>query len=83
MFLCVLSCIQLFATSWTIAHQATLSMEFSRQEGLPFLLQGIFPTKGLNPHPLCLLHWQADSLSRVPPGKSLPHKIYNHLLYTP
>ena len=27
------------------------------------LLQGIFPTEGLNPHLLCLLHWQAGSLS--------------------
>ena len=27
--------------------------------GCQFLLQGIFPTQGLNPH---LLHWQADSL---------------------
>ena len=27
-----LSCDQLFATPWTIAHQAPLSMEFSRQE---------------------------------------------------
>ena len=26
-----------------------------------FLLQGIFPTQGLNLCPLCLLHWQADS----------------------
>ena len=34
-----LSCVQLFATPWTVAHQAPLSMEFSRQEywsGLPF-----------------------------------------------
>ena len=34
-----LSCVQLFATPWTTAHQAPLSMEFSRQEywnGLPF-----------------------------------------------
>ena len=31
-----------------------------------FLLQGIFPTKGLSPH---LLHWQADSLLQVPPGE--------------
>ena len=29
--------------------------------GLPFLLQGIFLTHGLNQHPLCLLHWQVDS----------------------
>ena len=26
-----------------------------------FLLQGIVLTQGLNPHFLCLLHWQADS----------------------
>ena len=34
-----LSCVQLFATLWTVAHQAPLSMGFSRQEywsGLPF-----------------------------------------------
>jgi len=36
---CVLSCVQLFATPWTVAHQAPLFMEFPRQEyyrGLPF-----------------------------------------------
>ena len=32
--------------------------------GCHFLLLGIFPTQGLN---LCLLHWQADSLSQGPP----------------
>ena len=50
----------------------SLSMGFSRQEywsGLPSLLQGIFPTQGLNPHLLCLLHQQAGSLSLAPPGK--------------
>ena len=26
------SCVQLFATLWTIVHQAPLTMEFSRQE---------------------------------------------------
>ena len=30
--------------------------------GCHALLQGIFPTQGLNPCLLCLLHWQADSL---------------------
>ena len=38
-------------TPWTVAHQAPQSMGFSRQEywsGLPFLLQGIFSTQGLN-----------------------------------
>ena len=32
-------------------------------------LQGIFPTEGSNLHLLSLLHWQADSLPLVPPGK--------------
>ena len=27
-----------------------------------FLLQGVFPTQGLNLHLLCLLYWQTDSL---------------------
>ena len=34
-----LSCVQFFMTPWTVAHQATLSMGFSRQQywtGLPF-----------------------------------------------
>ena len=30
--------------------------------GCCFLLQGIFPSQGSNPHLLQLLHWQADSL---------------------
>ena len=35
----LLNCAQLFVTPWTVAHQAPLSMEFSRQKymsGLPF-----------------------------------------------
>ena len=31
--------------------------------GCHALLQGIILTQGSNPHLLCLLHWQADSLS--------------------
>ena len=34
-----------------------------------FLLQGIFPTQGLNPSLLHLLHWQVDSLPLAIPGK--------------
>ena len=48
----------LFATPWTAAHQAPLSMEFSRQEhwrGLPFPSPGIFLMQGLNPSLLRLL----------------------------
>ena len=32
MCVCVLGCGQLFATPWAVAHKASLSMEFSRQE---------------------------------------------------
>ena len=35
------------------------------------LLQGIFPTQGLNPGLLCILHWQVGSLPVVPPGKPM------------
>ena len=38
-------------------------------EGCHFLLQGIFLTQELNPHLLCLLHWQMGSLPAEPPGK--------------
>ena len=31
--------------------------------GSPALLQGLFPTQGLNLHLLCLLHWQVGSLA--------------------
>ena len=56
--LCSLSHVQLFATPWTVACQAPLSMEFSRQgdwSGCVFLLQGILLTQGSNLYLLCLL----------------------------
>ena len=37
--------------------------------GCHFHLQGIFPTQGLNPCLLHLMHWQVGSLPLVPPGK--------------
>ena len=43
---------QLFATPWTVACQAPLSMEFSRQEywsGLPFPSPGDLPDPGIEP----------------------------------
>ena len=61
----MLSCVRLFVTPWTIAHQALLSMAFSSQEywsGLQCPPQGIFQTQRWNPRLLCLLHWQAGSL---------------------
>ena len=40
--------------------------------GSHFLLQGIFPTQGLN---LCLLHWQADSLPLSRQGSPVPCSV--------
>ena len=43
---------RLFATSWTVAYQAPLSMGFSRQEywsGLPFPSPGDLPNPGIKP----------------------------------
>ena len=59
---------------WTVASQAPLSMELSRQEywsGLPFPSSGDLPNPGIKPMSLCLLYWQVDSLPLVPPGKPL------------
>ena len=49
---CMLSHVQLYATPRTVAHQAPLSMGFSRQEywsGLPFPSPGDLPTSGTEP----------------------------------
>ena len=49
---CVRSVVWLFATPWTVAHQAPLSMGFSRQEygsGLPFPPPGNLPNPGTEP----------------------------------
>ena len=48
----LLSCVQLFATLWTVAHQAPLSMEFPRQaclSGLPFPPPSDLPNLGIEP----------------------------------
>ena len=82
-FLCVCSvthsCLTLCDPLDCVTHQAPLSMEFSRRDagvGSNFLLQGIFPTQGSNPHLLHLLHWQAGSLPLVPTGKRLYICLY-------
>ena len=48
----LLSRVQFFETAWTVAHQAPLSMGFSRQEywsGLPFPTPGDLPDPGIKP----------------------------------
>ena len=54
-----------FAIPWTVAHQAPLSMGFSRQEHwsvLPFPSPGDLPDPGIEHSDPGLLHWQEDSL---------------------
>ena len=63
-----LSCVQLFATPWTVAHQAPPSMEFSRQEywyGLSFPSPGDLPDPRIKAGSPGL---QADVLPFEPPG---------------
>ena len=60
-----LSHVRLFATPWTAACQAPLSMGCSRQEywsGLPFSLPVHLTDARMETSSLCLLHPQADSL---------------------
>ena len=71
-----LSRVRLFATPWTVAHQAPLSMGFSRQEywsGLPFPSPGDLPSPGIEPRSPAL---QADALTSVPPGKPSGNKKF-------
>ena len=68
---CVLSCSaesDSSLTPWTVACQAPVSMEFSKQDywsGLlfPIPTPGDLPDPGIEPRLLILLHWQVDSLS--------------------
>ena len=66
----MLSRVSLFMTSWTVAHQAPLFMEFSRQEywsGFPFPPPGDLPDPGIEPvYPELV----GRLLSTVTPGKS-------------
>ena len=75
-YACVLSCfscVWLSAMLWTEAHQVPRSMYSPGKNtgaGCHALLQEIFSTQWLNPHLLCLLHWQVGSFPLAPPGKS-------------
>ena len=71
----MLSCfsrVQLLATLWSIAHQAPLSMGFSKQEhwyGLPFPTSEDLPDPANRPAPLTSPELVVSSLPLVPPGK--------------
>ena len=77
----LLSCARLFATLWTVAYKAPLSMEFSRQEywsGLPFPSPGDLPDPGIEPRSPTL--W-ADALPSEPQGSHIEFMmLFNHLI---
>ena len=63
------------ATPWSVACQAPLPMEFSRQEhwsGLPFPTPGDLPNPGIKPGYPAL---QADSLRSELPGKRILYVV--------
>ena len=74
--------VQLFATLWTVAREAPLSMGFSRQEcwsGLPFPSPGIFPTQGSTPISYISCPGRLGSSPLVPPGKIPPLLAHSSL----
>ena len=75
-----------FMTPWTVAHQASLSMKFSRQEywsGLPFSSPGALSDPGIKPVSLALA---GRFFTTAPPHKlsSNPdaYFYYNALMYS-
>ena len=81
MLLLLFSCVQLFGTPQTVAHQAPLSMGFPKQEhwtGCHFLLQGIFLTQGLNLSLKHLLRWLAGGIFTTEPPRK-PCERFDHI----
>ena len=74
------SLVWLFATPWTVAHQAPLFMGFPRQEywsGSPFPSSEDFPNPGIEPVSLALA---GGFFTAEPPGKPLLLNIF-HMKY--
>ena len=88
-YICVCVCVCVYYTHvffvyvWTVAHQAPMSMEFSRQEywsGKPFPSPGDLPNPGTEPGSPTL---QADSLPSEPPGKPCVCVYYIFFIHLP
>ena len=70
--MCMLSCVQHFATPWTAAHQAPLPMEFSMQEywsGLPFPPPRDLLNPGIEPMSPASPAASGRFFTSEPPGK--------------
>ena len=84
---CALSRVRPFATPWTVAHQAPLSMELSRQEywsGLPLPSPWDLPDPGVKPESPASPAFEGCFFTTVPPRKPyLPYKsLINCLMLT-
>ena len=76
---CVVSPVRLFAILWTVDSQASLSMEFSRQEywsGLPFPTPGDLPDPRIQLASLESPELASRFFTIAPPGK--PTHIHTH-----
>ena len=74
----IASRVRLFVTPWTVAHQDSLSMGFSRQEywsGLPFPYPGGLPDPGIEPGSPAL---QADALPEKLGSKVRNDRTHTH-----
>ena len=70
----LLSRVRLFATSWTVDYQTSLSMEFSRQEywsGLPFPTPGDLSNPGIKPEDPVAPAEAGGFFTTEPPGKPM------------
>ena len=79
--ICVLSCsaVSVSATTWTVAHQVSVSMEFSRQEywsGLPLSSPGDLPDPGIEPAFLASPALAGGFFTTEPSGKPC-FSVYN------
>ena len=74
---CSGSHVQLFVTPWTVGHQASLSVGFSKQEcwdGLPFPSPRDLPNPGIKPRSPTL--WIGSLLTESQGYNVLPHIYY-------
>ena len=69
---CALSCVQLYVTPWTVAHQVPLPMGFSRQDywsRLPFPSPGDLPNPGIKTMSPVAPAQAGRFFTTEPPGK--------------
>ena len=81
--MCCVCCVQLFATPWIVAHQAPLSMKFSRKEywsGLPFLTPRDLPHPGIKLTSLVSRALTGRVFTTVPGENEGYHRAVNCLM---